>query len=192
MIINREHFHSLVALVKFPGAVHDQVNDLSALTAVQVFFDQLAPPAGVDQVVETNPGNPLPLQEVENLGDVLSITAIDGEPEPHFDPRFLAVADASQGGGKCSFHSPEPVVGLFHPVQAHAHIGESNPFQSSGHLPGDQGPIRGDDRPHTPVGGQLSQIQEIFPQKRLASGEEDDRGSKSGQVFDERLPLLRL
>jgi hypothetical protein len=35
----------------------------------------------------------------------------------------------------------------------------------------------------------LSQIQEVFPQERLSSREEDDRGPKSSQVFDERLSL---
>ena len=191
MVIHSQHFKWFVSPVKISGAIDDQVNSPAGLLVIQILLHQLAAPAGIDEVIEANPVNVFLFQEVKNLRDILDVPAVNGETKAYFDPRFLAMMDAPQGGIKGSFHPSKAVVGLPHPVQAYSNIGKPDPFQLPGDLFGDQGAIGGNDRAHTPVGGHSNQVQEVLPQQRFPPGKKNDRRSKPGQVFDQRLSFFR-
>jgi hypothetical protein len=61
------------------GAVDNQVDRLSRAFQAEVLFNQLGPPAGVDQVVKANPGDIHFLQQIEDGRDVTHIELVDGE-----------------------------------------------------------------------------------------------------------------
>ena len=117
-------------------------------------------------------------QQVEDRPHLIGVSLVDGEAQPDLDARLPAVADPLQGLVKGPLHPPEAVVDLFQPVQADPHIGETDALKIPGLLPGDQGPVGGDHRPH-PLGYRvLGQLRQVRPHQRLAAGKEHHRSAE--------------
>ncbi len=123
MVVHREDLRGHPPLVDVPGPIHDQVHGPSGLLVAQVLVDQSRAPAGVNQMVETDPGDRHLFHQRENLGDFFDIGSVDGEPKADLDSGRLTIPDALQSPVEGAGDPPEPVVDGFHSVQADAHIG---------------------------------------------------------------------
>ena len=47
-------------------AINDQIHDLPGLAVIQIFLDQTRAPAGIDQVIKTDPGDTLIFQKIKD------------------------------------------------------------------------------------------------------------------------------
>jgi hypothetical protein len=78
---------------------------------------------------------------------------------------------------------------FFTPIQGDAHIGQTDILQFSGFVPGNQGSIGGDNRPHAMANGIMGQFQEIGSDQGFASGKKKNRRPELGQIIDHGLGL---
>ena len=158
MVVHREDLCRETLIVETLRLVDDQVHHATGLFVGEVFFHQRGPPAGVDQVIKTNPGNAFPFQKFEDIGDILRVPLINCEPKTHLDPLVHAVVDTSQSGIKSPHDTAELVVGLSHPIQAYSYIRQANILEFSRHLLGNKRPVRGDNRTHSPFPRVIRQL----------------------------------
>jgi len=151
--------------------------------------DELAASPGVDQVVETDPGNVTGFEQVKDRRDFRGIESIHGEPKADLDPCLLTGGNAVQGSGEGTLHSPEAIVHLFHAVKTDSDIGQPDHFELASNGRGDQGAVGGDDRPHAFLHRIGCQFLQIRAYQRFATGKQHDGAAESRQVVENLLAL---
>jgi hypothetical protein len=141
-------------------------------------------------VIEAHPRDVHLLDEVEDMGDLLDVEAIDGKAQTDLDAGGLAVADAVQSGAEGPGHGSEAVVHLLHSVQADSHVGQPDLFQSLGDGRGDQGAVGGDDGTHALGDGIGGELRQVPARQRLASGKEHHRNAECSQIVEQDTTLF--
>ncbi len=190
VVVHGQALDGLAALVQGAGAVHDQVHRGAGLGVAQVFLNEMASPARIDEVVEADAGDPLLFEEVEDAADVLDIAAVHGEAQAHLDPAPQAGADAGEGQVKGARDAAEAVVGLLESVEADADVGEVDLLEPGRHLVPDQGAVGGDDGAQVAGAGVGNELEDVGAHQGFAAGEEDDRHAEVGEVIDQAHAFL--
>jgi len=140
-------------------------------------------------MVETEPVEPLLGQEVDDPLEVGRVGLSNRVSEAGLEADLEAVFDAADGRVERAVLAAEAIVSLGEAVDGDAGVLEASVPQRRGLLAGEQGSVRGENRPEAEIGRVRDEFDQVLSNERLAAGEEDDRRAVVGQLLEECPPL---
>ena len=191
VVVHSKDLHLPSGFDDLSGASEDQVHRVARLLMRQVLVREVRASARIHEMVDAAPGDLLLDHQVEYGIQVVHVATVQREPQADFDPRLLAVPNPSKTLLERTAFTPESIVRGPHPVQAHPHVLEVRIFHLPGHLPGDQRSVRGDHGPE-PFGSRIrAQFEQVLPEERFTTGEQQHRDTHLREIIYEGPSLLR-
>jgi hypothetical protein len=142
VIVRSQNLRCDTAFVPIKRSIDQALNHPATLVFSEILIHQFPSSPRVNEMVQTEPGHPFPLDEIEDTVEIGEIVLGNREPYTDLEPDFNAVAQTVDRLPERFTIPPEPVMPFRQTIKTDPNVLEAGITRPRRDVPGDQRTVR--------------------------------------------------